>query len=97
MQQEFAEYKKRNADEMEALREENSRLRQEIEADQAAEEPYQPRSRADIPPHSRVDAPPYSRADIHPIEDKSEYKPTGPTTSGNYSSFASRRNRPTPS
>lgn len=27
MQQEFAEYKKRNADEMEALREENSRLR----------------------------------------------------------------------
>jgi len=49
MQQEFAEYKKRNADEMEALREENSRLRQKIEADQAAGEPYQPRSRADIP------------------------------------------------
>jgi len=34
---------------MEALREENSRLRQKIEADQAAGEPYQPRSRADIP------------------------------------------------
>jgi len=53
MQQEFAEYKKRNADEIEALREENSRLRQKIEADQAAEEPYQPRSRADVPPNSR--------------------------------------------
>ena len=54
MQQEFAEYKKRNADEMEALREENSRLRQKIEEDQAAEEPGQPRSRAEFPPNSRV-------------------------------------------
>jgi len=35
MQQKFAEYKKRNGDEMEALREENSRLRQKIEADKA--------------------------------------------------------------
>jgi len=42
MQQEFAEYKKRNADEMEALREENSRLRQKIEADKVAGEPYPP-------------------------------------------------------
>jgi len=93
MQQEFAEYKKRNADEMEALREENSRLRQKIEADQAAGEPYQPRSRADVPPNSRVTAPPHSRVDIHPTEDESEYRPTGPTTGGNYSSFASKRNR----
>jgi len=38
MQQEFAEYKKRNADEMEALREENSRLRQRIKTDRAAGE-----------------------------------------------------------
>ena len=36
MQQEFAKYKKRNVDEMEALKEENSRLRRKIEADQAA-------------------------------------------------------------
>ena len=93
MQQEFAEYKKRNADEMEALREENSRLRQKIEADQAAREPYQPRSRVDIPPHSKVDAPPLSRVDINPTEDESEYRSTGPTIGGNYSSFASKRNR----
>ena len=77
MQQEFAEYKKRNADEMEALREENSRLKQKIEADKVAGEP--------CPTHSRIDVP--------PTEDESEYKPTGPTTGGNYSSFASRRNR----
>jgi len=93
MQQEFAEYKKRNADEMEALREENSRLRQKIEEDQAAEEPGQPRSRAEFPPNSRVAPPPQSRVDIPPTEDESEYRPTGPTTGGNYSSFASKRNR----
>ncbi|XP_027912513.1 uncharacterized protein LOC114171939 [Vigna unguiculata] len=78
---------------MEALREENSRLRQKIEADQGVEEPCQPRSRADIPPNSRVAAPPQSRVDVHPTEDESEYRPTGPTTGGNYSSFASKRNR----
>jgi len=77
MQQEFAEYKKRNADEMEALREENSRLRRKIEADRVAREP--------CPTHSRVDIP--------PTEDESEYKPIGPTTGGNYNSFASIRNR----
>ena len=76
MQQEFVEYKKRNADEMEALREENSRLRRKIEADRTAKEPR--------PTHSRVDIP--------PTKDESEYKLTGPTTGGNYSSFASRKN-----
>jgi len=35
MQQEFAEYKKRNANEMEALREKNSSLKRKIEADKA--------------------------------------------------------------
>jgi len=93
MQQEFAEYKKRNADEMEALREENSRLRQKIEADQVTEEPGQPRSRGEFPPNSRVAPHPQSRVDIPPTEDESEYRPTGPTTGGNYSSFASKRNR----
>jgi len=63
MQQEFAEYKKRNADEMEALREENSRLRRRIEADKATAEPH--------PTHSRVEVP--------PTEDESEYRPTGNT------------------
>jgi len=77
MQQEFAEYKKRHTDEMEALREENSRLRRKIEADRTAGEP--------CPTHLRVDIP--------STEDESEYKPTGPTTGGNYNSFASRRNR----
>jgi len=33
MQQELADLKKRSADEMEALRQENSRLRRKIEAD----------------------------------------------------------------
>jgi len=50
MQQEFTEYKKRNADEMEALREENSRLRQKIEADNVVGEPYPTHSRIDVPP-----------------------------------------------
>jgi len=93
MQQEFAEYKKRNADEMEALREENSRLRQKIEADKAAGEPYHRHSRMEAPPQSRNDPPPHSRLDVHPTEDESEYRPTAPTLGGNYSSFASRRNR----
>jgi len=77
IQQEFAEYKKRNANEMKALREENSHLRRKIEADKVAGEPY--------PTHSRVEVP--------LTEDESEYKPTGHTTSGNYSSLAYRRNR----
>jgi len=77
MQQEFAEYKKRNADEMEALREENSHLRRKIETDRMAKEP--------CPTHLRVDIP--------PTKNESEYKLTGPTTGGNYSSFASRKNR----
>ena len=101
MQQEFAEHKKRNVDEMEVLREKNSRLRQKIEVDKATGEPYPPHSivdvppysRVDVPPHSRVDVPPHSRLDVHLTKDKSEYKPTGPTMGGNYSSFASRRNR----
>jgi len=91
MQQEFAEYK-RNADEMEALREENSRLRQKIEADKAAGELYHPHSRMEVPPHSRNDPPPHSKLDVYPTEDESEYRPTAPTLGGIYSSFASRRN-----
>jgi len=78
---------------MEALREENSRLKKKIEADKAAGEPYHPHSRMEVPPHSRVDAPPHSRLDVHPTEDESEYKPTAPTMGGNYNSFAFRRNR----
>ena len=93
MQQEFAEYKKRNADEMEALREENSRLKQKIEADKVAGEPYHPHSRMEVRPHARVDAPPHSRLDVHPTEDESEYKPTAPKMGGNYNSFAFKRNR----
>jgi len=76
MHQEFTEYKKRNADEMEALREENSRLRRRIEADKATAEPH--------PTHSLVEVP--------PTEDESEYKPIGNTMGGNYSSLASRGN-----
>ena len=93
MQQEFAKYKKRNAEEMEALREENSRLRRRIETNKAAGEPNLPYSRMDPPPQSRNDPPPYSKLDVHPTEDESEYRPTAPTLGGNYSSFASRRNR----
>jgi len=78
MQEEFVEYKKRNAEEMQALREENSRLRRRIETDKAAGEP---------------NPPPYSKLDVHPTENESEYRPTAPTLGGNYSSFASRRNR----
>jgi len=63
MQQEFAEYKKRNADEMEELREENSRLKRKIEVDKAAGKPYSTHSRVEVPP----------------TEDESEYKPTGHT------------------
>jgi len=36
MKQEFTEYNKRNADEMEVVREENSCLKRKIEADKAA-------------------------------------------------------------
>jgi len=68
---------------MEALREENSRLRQKIKADKAVGEPYPPHSRVEVPPHLRVDVPRHSRLDVHPTEDESEYKPTGPTMGGN--------------
>jgi len=78
MQQEFAEYKKRNVDEMEALREENSRLKRKIEADKAVGGPGIVPSRADPPPATK---------------EENEYKPPGHTTGGNYSPFASRRNR----
>ena len=78
MQQEFAEYKKRNTDEMEALRQENARLKRRIEAGKAMEEPEIAPCRADLPPVT---------------EEESEYKPTGHTTGGNYNPFASRRNR----
>ena len=77
MQQEFAEYKKRNADEMQALREENSRLRMRIEVEKMTAEPH--------PTHSWVEVP--------PTEDESEYRPTGNTMGGNYSSLASKGNR----
>ena len=78
MQQEFTEYRKRNADEMEALREENSQLKRRIEAGKAMEEPEITPCRADPPPAT---------------EEKSEYKPTGHTIGGNYNPFVSRRNR----
>ena len=78
IQQEFAKYKKRNADEMEALREENSRLKRRIEAGKALEGPETVPCRADPPPAT---------------EEESEYKPMGHTTGGNYNPFASRRNR----
>jgi len=77
MQQEFVEYKKRNADEMESLREENSRLKRKIEANKAMGGPG--------PVPSKVEPP--------TTEEESEYKPTGHTTSGNYNSFASQRYR----
>jgi len=73
MQQEFTKNKKRNANKIKTFREENSRLRRKIEADRVAGEP--------CPTHSRVDIP--------PTEDESEYKSIGPTTGGNYNSFAS--------
>jgi len=77
MQQEFTEYKKRNADEMEALREENSRLKRKIEVDKVMRGPGTVPSRADPLPAT---------------EEESEYRPTDNTTGGNYSSFASLRN-----
>ena len=80
-------------EEMEALREENSRLRRRIETDKVAGEPNLPHSRMEAPPQSRNDPPPYSKLDVHPTEDESEYRPTAPTLGGNYSSFASGRNR----
>jgi len=78
MQQEFTEYKKRNADEMEALREENCRLKRKIEADKAMRGPRPNPSRVELPTATK---------------EESKYKPTSHTTGGNYSSFASRRTR----
>ena len=63
---------------MEALREENSRLKRRIEAGKAVEELEVAPCRAEPPPAMEVE---------------SEYKPTGHTTGGNYNPFASRRNR----
>jgi len=78
MQQEFAEYKKRNVDEMEALREENSRLKRKIKTDKGEGGP----------------CPMPSRADALPVtEEESEYRTMGHTTGGNFNSFASWRNR----
>ena len=80
MQLEFAEYKKRNADVLEAPREENSQLRRRIETDKAMGGPR----------------PVPSRADPSSTKEESEYRPTGHTTGGNYNSFTSRRNRKHP-
>ena len=60
--------------EMEALREENSRLKRRIEAGKAVEELEVAPCRAEPPPAMEVE---------------SEYKPTGHTTGGNYNPFAS--------
>jgi len=64
MQQELADLKKRNADEMEALRQENSRLRRKIEADPTLKGKAKEASEAARSP------------DFHPIEEESEYNPT---------------------
>ena len=78
VQQEFTEYKKRNTDEMEALREENTRLKRKNEADKAMGGLGPALSRVELPPAT---------------EEESEYRVTGYTTAGNYSSLASQRNR----
>jgi len=64
MQQELADLKKRSAEEMEALRQENSRLRRRIEADPNLKEKAKETSEA-------VKSPSFQ-----PIEEESEYNPT---------------------
>jgi len=64
MQQELADLKKRNADEMEALRQENSRLRRRIEADPNLKGKAKETSEA-------VKSPAFQ-----PTEEESEYNPT---------------------
>ena len=64
MQQELADLKKRNTDEMEALRQENSRLRRRIEADPNLKGKAKETSEA-------VKSPAFQ-----PTEEESEYNPT---------------------
>jgi len=64
MQQELADLRKRNADEMEALRQENSMLRRKIEADPTQKRKAKESSKA-----------PKSSA-YQPSEEESEYNPT---------------------
>jgi len=64
MQQELADLKKRNTDEMEALQQENSRLRRKIEAN-----PTQKGKAKEASEAARSSA-------FQPIEEESEYNPT---------------------
>ena len=64
MQQELADLKKRNADEMEALRQENSRLRQKIEADPTQKGKAKETSNA------------AGSLTFQPTEEENEYNPT---------------------
>ena len=64
MQQELADLKKRNADEMEALRQENSRLKRKIEADPTQKGKPKEASEAARSPV------------FQPMEEESEYNPT---------------------
>ena len=64
MQQELADLKKRSADKMEALRQENSRLRRKIEVDPTQKGKAKETSEAAGPPA------------FQPPEEESEYNPT---------------------
>ena len=64
MQQELTDLKKRNADEMEALRQENSRLRQKIEVDPTLKGKAKEASKAARSPA------------FQPTKEESEYNPT---------------------
>ena len=64
MQQELADLKKRSADEMEALRQENSRLKRKIEADPTQKEKAKEASEATKSPT------------FQPTKEESEYNPT---------------------
>ena len=64
MQQELADLKKRSADKMEALRQENSRLRQKIEADPT--QMGKAKETSDVA----------GSLAFQPIEEESEYNPT---------------------
>jgi len=64
MQQEIADLKKRNAEEMEALKQENSRLRRRIEAD------------ADLKGKAKETSEAVKSPAFQPTEEESEYNPT---------------------
>ena len=64
MQQEIADLKKRNAEEMEALKQENSRLRRKNEAD------------ADLKGKAKETSEAVKSPAFQPTEEESEYNPT---------------------